>query len=128
MAQIHSSGDLILELLKRQVLISYFVQSLLNSRINVIWLQLCLSILANYQFLHLQTRVRKIPSVVLGYLCFVSLNQTEICLLFWLNRWQMSVYKPDAVKNDVLCEVDMRIMKPASCLSLIKDAACDALV
>jgi hypothetical protein len=77
---------LVLEVLKRQVLISYFVQGLLDWRNNVIWLQLCPSILANYHSLHLQTSVRKIPSVVLGYLGFVSSNQTEICLLFSLNR------------------------------------------
>jgi len=70
--------------LKSQVLISYFVQGSLNWRNNVIWLQLCLSTLANYQFLHLQSSVRKIPSVVLGYLCLVSSKQTEICLLFSL--------------------------------------------
>jgi hypothetical protein len=56
MAQKLSSGELILEVLKRQFLISYFVQGLLTGRNNVIWLQLCLSVLANYQFLHLQTR------------------------------------------------------------------------
>jgi len=77
---------LILEVLKSQVLISYFVQGFFNWRNNVIWLQICLSILANYQFLHLQKGVRKIPSVVLGFLCFVSSNPTEICLLFSLNR------------------------------------------
>ena len=86
MAHIPSSGDLILEVLKSQVLISYFVQGLLNWRNNVIWLQLCLSVLANNQFLHLQKCVGKIPSFVLGYLYFVISNQTEICLLFSLNR------------------------------------------
>ena len=86
MAHILSSGDLILEVMKRQVLISYFVQVSLKCRNNVIWLQLCLLVLANYQFLHLQKGVRKIHSVVLGYLCFVSSNQTQICLLFSLNR------------------------------------------
>jgi hypothetical protein len=80
------SGDLILEVLKRQVLISYFAQGVRNCRINIVLLQLCLLILANYQFLHLQESVWKIPSVVLGYLFFVSSNQTQICLLFSLNR------------------------------------------
>ena len=69
---------LVLGALKRQVLINYVVQGLLNWRNNVTRLQLCLSILTNYQFLHLQKGVRKIPSVVLFYLCFVSSNQTEI--------------------------------------------------
>ena len=115
MAQILASGDLILEVLKRQVLISYFVQGLLHWRNNVTWLQLCLSILANYQFLYLQTRVRKIPSVVLSYLCFVSWNQTEIDLSFSLNRWQMSVYKPGAVQNVVLCGVDISALEAATC-------------
>ena len=86
MAQKLSSGELILEVLKRQFLISYFVQGLLNWRNNVILLQLCLSILAKYQFLHLQKGVKKIPSVVLGSMYFSNSNQTEICLLFSPNR------------------------------------------
>ena len=71
MAQIISGGDLILEVLKRQGLISNSVQGLLNWRNNVIWLLLCLSILANYLSLHLQMRVRKIRSAVLSFRCFV---------------------------------------------------------
>ena len=115
MALIISSGDLILEVLKCQILISHFVQGLLNWRNNIIWLQLCLSILANYQFLHLQKDERKILSVVLGYLFFVSSNRTDICFLSSLNRRQINVYNPDAVQNGVLCEVDIRILGRATC-------------
>jgi len=104
-----------LEVLKSLVLISYFVQGSLNWRNNVIWLQLCLSTLANYQFFHLHTRLRKIPSVVHGYLYFVSSNQTEICLLFSLNRSQMSVHKPDAVQNGMLCSVGISVLEPSTC-------------
>jgi len=43
MAHILSSGDLILEVMKRQVLICYFVRGLLNCRNNGIWLQLSIN-------------------------------------------------------------------------------------
>jgi len=78
--------------------------------------------LANYQFLHLQTSVRNIPSIVLRYLCFVGSNQTEICLSFSINRRHMSVYKPDAITNSVLCEVD--ISKFGSCYVPHKESSC----
>jgi len=103
MVHILSSGDLILEVLKRQVLISYFVQCLLNRRNNVIWLQLCLSVLANYQFLHLQTRVRN------------SLRSDRNFSLFSLNLRQMSVYNPDAVHNGVLCAIDISTLDSPTC-------------
>jgi hypothetical protein len=69
MTHILSSGDLILELLKCQVLICCFVHGLLNWSKNGIRLQLCLSILANYQFFYLLNCVEKIPSDVLGNMC-----------------------------------------------------------
>jgi len=103
MVHILSSGDFILEVLKRQVLISYFVQCLLNRRNNVIWLQLCLSILANYQFLHLQTRVRN------------SLRSDRNFSLFSLNLRQMSVHNPDAVQNGVFGAVDVSTLDSATC-------------
>ena len=71
MTQTFSDGDLILKVLKRQVLISNSLQSLLNWRNNVIWLQLCLSILANYMSLHLQMRIEEIRSFVLSFRSFV---------------------------------------------------------
>jgi hypothetical protein len=67
-----------LKVLKLQILISYSVQGLPNCRHTVIWLQLCLSVLANYQFVHLQTCVRKIPSVVLGYLSRIRSYKIQI--------------------------------------------------
>ena len=77
-------------------------------------------------------RVRKIRSVVLSFRWFVCYNQTEICLLCVPNRRQTSVYKPGAVQNSVLCEVDITILELAMCctnnLSFIKGVACDALV
>jgi hypothetical protein len=43
MALILSSGNLILEVMKRQVLLSYYLQGLRNCRKNVIWLQLSIN-------------------------------------------------------------------------------------
>jgi len=109
MAQIISGGDLILEVLKRTGIISHSVQGLLNWRNNVIWLLLCLSILDNYLSLHLQM-LR-----FLSLLCFVFYNQTGICLLCILNRRQTNVYKPGAVQNGVLCEVDITTPELVTC-------------
>jgi hypothetical protein len=44
-------------------------------------------------------RVREIPSGVLANLTFVSSNQTEMCLLFSLNRWQTRLCKPTLSKT-----------------------------
>ena len=92
------------------VIISNSVQGLFNWRNNLIWLLLCLSILANYLSLFTYR-----CSFVLSFGCFVCYNQTEICFFFLLNSRQTNVYKRGAVQNGVLCEVDITILEHDTC-------------
>jgi hypothetical protein len=58
--------------------------------------------------------VRESTYLGLRYPCFLSSNQTEIYVLFSLNRWQIYVCKPDAEHKAVSCAVEVRAMDNAT--------------